>query len=232
MYNATIENTYKRFKTWLNVGATASITDIVLDYLNRGQRRIANERKWDCLELTTNLSLDSNNSAILPDLDTIIEIYVDSANDGKPDYYFYNGGRVNNGYEITNTFSQSAGWVKTIQFFTGTSETPILKYKKLVADFTSDYANEYSIFPEDLVLRASQLEHMEEAGLDSNTYQMILADYEKKLKNAIMSYEDSNVDMRSEILDEAGARILTENNFLDGSDEWDSINRYADNSQL
>jgi len=225
MYNATIENAYKRLKTWLNVGSEADVTDIILDYLNRGQRRIARERDWDFLEATTELTLDSDNSASLPALDTIIEVYVDSDGDSKPDGYLYNEGRIGSGYTIKDTFDQSTGWTKVITFFQDVSNSPIVKYKRLVEDFTADYASQYSIFSEDLVLRGAQLEHLEEAGLDNNIYQTILTNYNRELKKAIMAYEDANVDMRSEVRDIEGHRIITENFSLDGDDSINSSDR-------
>ena len=215
MYNATIENAYKRLADWLNVGTSSNIANVPLDLLNRGVRKIASERDWDILEVSQVLTVDDNNSVLLPDLDIIHAIY-DGVDGQRPETFITNEGRENTGYKVTNTFVLSSGWTRSIRFYSATNGTIFIEYKRIVPPFTSDYANEYTMFPENLVLRAAQLEHILEAGLDANLAQSIQADYDKELKKTIMLYEDENVDMRNEIKDSEGQRIITENYELNG----------------
>jgi hypothetical protein len=216
LFNQTIQNVYNRLKDLMQDRGGGTVTDIVLDLLNRGQRRIVREKQWDYLIADVVLTLVGAVATLPTDCDEIIEVGHDVDNDGKIDFYYYLNGRYGTGYKLDVAFNKTSGFTsRTITFF----ETPMypahLRYKKQVPDFTA--TTDFTVFPENLLLRAAQLERAIDESIDSLQLQALEKAYSDELKAYVNSSLDSNADMRNEINDDFGDHVITQDYALDGT---------------
>lgn len=220
--NDTILASYNRLVDWLQVKDQGnSVTDIVLDYLNRGQRRILGERDWDPLIKIQSLTLVSNVVTLPSDCDKPIEIYADADGDGHADDFYYQEGREDNGGRFASSFTNALGHTTTFTFFATPTSAPVLKYRRRLDDFTG--TGDYSFFPADILLRAAQLEHLEEAGPDFQAeFQTIQGAYQRLLSKLTFELVDMGVDMRNEVKDNNGRRVEVESSALDGGGGYSS----------
>jgi hypothetical protein len=209
--NVTIANAVKRMADFLNQTG-GEITSAPIDYLNRAQQQLAASRTWDILVGRFTLTLDTNNAASLPaDCDSILLVGSDSDSDGRLDQYYYQDGKGQNGYKLTNAFTLAAGHAVTITFFATPANAITLVYKKTLSDFTysetGNYSAQYSFFPEEsLVLRAQKI-HLEESGLDGNLLLSIKEAEDDNFRNFVMQNVSNNADMVPSVNDSDGEEI-------------------------
>lgn len=209
--NVTIANAVKRMVDFLNQTG-GEIASAPVDYLNRAQQQLAGAKPWDLLVGRSVLTLDSSNSAALPaDCDSIILVGSDSDGDGKLDQYYYQDGESANGFKLSNAFTLAAGHAVTITFFTTPPNAITLVYKKTLSDFTYDsggtYANQYTFFPEELLVLRAQKIHLEESGLDANLLQSIRDAEDDAFRAYVMENISNNADMVPSVNDADGERI-------------------------
>lgn len=221
MFNSDLYSDIKNaFLDWMddtdNEGN--NVADVALLTINRAQHNLERYDTWDGLVKDYALSL-TDKTAILPsDIGELIAVYHDSNSDGKPDWYYYRDGDYSSGYKIRQTFNKATGHSATIQFFNNPSNTPIVRYKAKLADFTGE-GSEYSYFPFDLLLLEAQYIHITESGLVGNDYQAVMNRRKEILRDYRQEHQYKNNDMRVVQRDYRGWQINNDAYSLTGEEQ-------------
>ena len=209
-------NLYATFKQQLDDTITGesgdSTVDLVLAYFNRAQDFLWQRRPWQELITRVQLTMTTSTTASLPAAcGRLIRVWYDSDSDGRPDKYFFNNGKYDDGYYITNTFTKAGGHVRTISFYRGPDHTPYIEYLRLLERFTgTGSGDEYSYFPPNLLVKTAQKIHIEESDLVGNEYKAILDAWAEEIRDYEQSHQWLNIDMRMQNNDDAGDPIETE----------------------
>lgn len=191
LWNEPISTIRKRLTDWLIVSPTGgNVENLDLDLLNRANQWLQSYRQWDMLIKMVTLSLDASRTATLPtDLKSILEVYSDDANIGKPTIWFYEDcPDVAFRYTKSYVYDKSTGGYWTIQFpsVSPLLSNPKLKYVQVLPDFTGTDAmgaaiTEYSFFPPNLLLRCAQKIFSEEKGLTGDNINATLLSFREEL---------------------------------------------------
>ena len=207
----------KDFKEWLGKGDVGKHTSsFAKRYLNRSQKALNIYRSWKALtKKYQTLSLTSKVGTYPTDCVKLIRVYEDSDGDGLPDKFY-----TNDEYIIKPTFTKAAGLSKTITFYSAPSSTIYLDYVIKLDDFEDSGSDEYSFFPGELLLKKAQCLYLEQDGrIGTDEYKMILNSLNSDLIDLIQR-EVENVDMRREVKDSEGRRVVVESyNLADGPGE-------------
>lgn len=183
--------------------------DLVLDLINRGQERLEMECDWEPLYKTATLPITFDRIAILPnDCEKIIKIYFDPIGLGKALGYYTKDGDLIYGYKRIDEFKKDSGMSpEELQFFFTQPYYPtLLLYLTGLERFTG-HGEEHTFFPEQLLLRAAQLEHLEENTANPSDYQTISRSYAEKLFNFKKRVVGTNTDYRNTIKDWSGNQV-------------------------
>jgi hypothetical protein len=205
MAQEPISNIRNRLRDWLSYASTGSnVEDLDLDLLNRANRYLEDLRRWDFLRRVYAMTLTATTDGqvcTLPSYITVIEsIYTDSSGIGKPDCFFYeNDTDVSRRYTKEYVYDKNIGgyWVITFPSMSSLLSNPKLIYKTTLDDFEGiEGADEYAIWPSDLLIRCAQKIHVEEAGSRGFDVEGILKAYEDSLRifETKMQYNNQRPD--------------------------------------
>jgi hypothetical protein len=177
-----------------------NVSDTALLTLNRAQDNLERYDCWDDLvaEAAVTLGGTDGRTANLPsDLGEVIAVGIDTNGDGKWDHYYYRDSTdVSDGYKIRYTFAKATGYAGTIQFLCTPQNTPKIRYKSKLTDFTGS-GTEYSFFPFDLILAEAQYIHATESGIATNDLPAIEKRRKELLRDYRQEHQYKNNDMRS-----------------------------------
>lgn len=180
-----------------NTGGNVSDTALLL--LNRAQDSLERQYAWDMLVKDATLTLggaDGRTANLPTDYGEMIAVYTDTNSDGKPDFFYYrDSSDVSNSYKVRFTFSKATGFAGTVQFQSDPQNTPNIRYKVKLDDFTGT-GNEYSFFPFDLLLLEAQYIHIVESGLVGPDYSAIDKRRKEILRDFRQEHQYKNNDMR------------------------------------
>jgi len=207
---STIRN---RMLDWLSDVANEgnNITDLATDLLNRAQRELWEYRAWEyLLESGYSLTISSKAATLPSDFGRMVRVWHDTDGDNRPDFYYYNrSNRVDDGYYIVSGFTKAAGHTWTINFYNSPTQTVKIDYIKTLEDFTGT-GTEYSFFPGELLLCTAQKIHITESDMIGPEYSAMRQRQLEMLANYEHANHYVNVDMRLEVVDDAGDRVETE----------------------
>ena len=194
--------------------------NLALDLINRGQERLEMECDWEPLFKTSALPIDSDRIAILPDdCEKIVRVYFDPIGLGKAMGYYSKDGDLIYGYKRLTEYSIDKGITKEeAQFFFLQPFFPtLLVYLSGLPRFTDTQDPQYSFFPESLLLRAAQLEHLEENdATNPNTLNNVTRAYELAKFNFKKRVVGVNADYRNTIKDWSGNQVQVQSYSPDG----------------
>lgn len=220
IYNVPYSTFSKRLTDWLTT-VGGEVSNLTLDLANRGMDRLWLEADWEDLIGRQVLSLTDKSASLPDDFGRVVRVWHDSDSDGKPDFYYYAYANHDNGYYISDSFAKATGHNKTITFYRDPSHTPTVEYVKALTHFTAGEDAEYSFFPPDLLIRAAQMTHIEEADLVGNEFDAIERSYNAMLYKYKATHQFKNRDMYHEMRDELGDRIENDQYNLTGDlDVW------------
>jgi hypothetical protein len=210
IFTGLLSNVKNRLTDWLN---TTSVSvaggDLALDLCNRGREMIWQEADWEPLLKRVDLTVDPiTKAATLPaDFGKIINCNFDPLGYGKAIGYFSKDGDLIYGYKIDSVFDAVTGFSPPVlTFFYALSFVPKLVYKATLPRFTTG-ADQPTFFPEGLLLRAAQLQHVAENGTGTSEYQIIRDEYLRELWRYRSQVQGVNTDMRSNVKDDAGNTV-------------------------
>jgi len=218
MYSETYETLSKRFKEWVtDRDHTGSyVSDIILDYINRAKEVLCDKAFWEDLMKQSSLTLTNKVASLPSDYAKTYGVFHDSDGDGKPDFFYYNNGKYENGYRLQRTFSKAAGSSFTMSFFRDPSYTVTLLYQALLEDYTGE-GTEYLFFPGELMLKQAQILYKEDADDVGGDYDRLVVAFNKLLTEFKAGHQYSNPDFKMEQNDAQGNVVQNENyNLLDG----------------
>ena len=200
---------------WLtNSVAGNNVSDLPLNYTNRAQQDLWEERPWSQLEVFEAMTLSGLTYSIPAALGKIIRI-AEYDSYGQMIYEYKEGDNPSYGYSVNWGFTKAGGYSGTITFNTVIgSGTLKIVYIKALDDFTGS-GTEYSYFPKQLILLAAQ----RIAALDKGNigeYQGITAEYDRKIKKFEKATHQINADTRPYLRDRAGNHVVTPNYSLGG----------------
>lgn len=222
-YNTeTFATIKKRLQDWLDSDG-GEVTNRPLDLLNRAQNWLQQRRAWQGLVKRSALTVASRQATLPSDLLRIIRVWWDSDSDNQPDFHFYDHGRYDDGYYVTDSFAKATGHSKVIKFYKDPTHTPYVEYQWALDDF-ADSGTEYSYFPGDLLLRTAQKIHIEESGLVGPEYSAIENSQKEMLNDYEASHQYINIDPRTVMLDNSGEIVDTEDYDVQGG----SRDRFSD----
>lgn len=205
-----------RLKDWLRVGDGGNVSDVALDLLNRAQDWLWQYKAWPYLAKTIQLTL-TNNAVTLPsDFGRVIDVYDDSNGDGYPDKrYFENNWDITRRYTLTDSFATATGhsWVMT---FNNPAAAPYLKYQKLLTAFAGT-GTEYSFFPAQLIIRAAQIIHYDEKGIEGSDYSALKQSLEDELRDYQQATVQTNSARSVPLRDNVGQIVSVEHISLSGA---------------
>ena len=183
--------------------------NLVLDLINRGQERLEMESDWEQLYKTSTLPIMPDRTALLPiDCEKVIRVYFDPIGLGKALGYYTKDGDLIYGYQRIDVYAKATGMSQEQLkfFFTQPFYPTLLLYKTGLPRFTGT-GTEYSFFPEQLLLRAAQLEHLEENPANPADLQSIRIAYQTALFNYKKMVVGTNADYRNTIKDWSGNQV-------------------------
>lgn len=185
------------FLDWMDDGDNSggNVGDTALSLLNRAQDNLERYDAWDLLVKDAKLTLGGSEgrTANFPsDFGEIIDVFLDTNSDGKPESrYTRNSTNIYRGYSVANSFSLATGHALVIQFFAAPQNTPVMRYKAKLVDFTGT-GTEYSFFPFDLLLLEAQYIHIVESGLVGPEYSAIVTRRKEVLRDYRQEHQYKN----------------------------------------
>ena len=204
-----------RMNDWMKYKATgANITNRTLDLANRSQNWLIMYRPWADLKKTAELTVSDNEADFPSDFARMVHCNWDSDGDGKPDGYFFDRGRIGQGYLVTDIFDKDTGHARVIKFFNTLSQTPKMVYIHYLDDFEGT-GDEYSFFPGELLLRTAQMLHSEETGLKASDISPILSSH-KRLLDMYTAAHTYDAELSRVINDSNGNEIIMDDINLAG----------------
>lgn len=227
--NEPLSKVKARLENWLMYGKQGSrVDDLALDLLNRAKDWLCEYRAWDHLIKTVALSL-SGQSAVLPsDIQSILEVYVDTNGDGKPDFWYYlNHPDVAFRYTIEGTYNATTGQVLTISFPNNAAipSAPRMKYASGLSDYTGA-DGELCYFPPNLLLRCAQKIFVEDKGKTGDSEQLLLNAFWEDLKRYESMVQHSNQALDLTVKNKFGMPIKIYGHQLDGSGDRTGYSPY------
>lgn len=217
IFDGLYERVEARLTDWLN---TTSVNvaggNLALDLCNRGREMLWCEQDWEPLIKRVDLVVDPATKAVTnfpSDFGKIINCNFDPLGYGKAIGYFWKDGDLIYGYRMDTNFDSSAGFSSpSVTFFYALSFVPKLVYKATLERFVASTKDgngnvtnpQATFFPENLLLRAAQLQHISENGTGTSEYQIIRDEYLKELWRYRQQVQFANEDQRTNIKDNAG----------------------------
>jgi hypothetical protein len=203
----------KSFNDWNDDFGGDQVSDPTLDFIQRGERRIANSGRWPWMLRRATLTLSDKEVTLSSEQKEaeIIHIFSDPDGSGKRRKFYTEG----EDYVVTTTFSRETGMTKKVKFYTDPSATIKMDYQIELPTLTATDA-EFLMFSLDLVVKAAQLEYLEEEPADPNEYASIEKAYVERLKQEKRKRIGENQAHRQRINDEEGDEIGTAFSDLDG----------------
>ena len=213
-----------RFLDWMDSDNTGNnVSDLALDYLNRAQSEIWEERLWDKLVIDLALILDGKSVTNIPsDLGAIVSVWHDSDSDTHPDFYYYEDAREDTGYKFATTHTQTGGHSWTMDFFRAPTNPPFMTYQKTLPDLL-DADDDFPFFPSALILTSAKLIYLADSNLSGARYTTMERRHERKLQSYRRKHPYKNRDRRRMNLDDTGVAIQSEQYNLSGE-----RNRFVD----
>jgi len=192
MAQEPISNIRKRIRDWLINSATGGNVDqLDLDLLNRANRYLEDQRRWDFLRRVYTMTVTDNGSGqgktciLPPEVQVIEQVYIDNAIVGKPQIWFYEDDPdVAQRYTKEYVYDKAVGgyWVLTFPSVSPLLSNPKMLYKTTLPEFVGADADgneivEYAVWPSELLIRCAQKIHVEEKGTTGFDVQGILNAY-------------------------------------------------------
>jgi hypothetical protein len=207
LFADTYESIAASFDAWIESSQEGELS---LEYANRAQDSLLNEapRGWDYLTKYDRLTLGGTSGleATLPaDIGVLLQVYSDTDEDGKPDYWYYRNGEIHEGFRFLSGFTKAAGHSTSIQFYMAPLEPLFAKYQARLEDFDGE-GTEYSFFPKNLVLRKMQHLRCLDKGL-LNEWKVFEADFSKELELFKDKYQNIVEAMELSVKDSRGRSI-------------------------
>jgi len=140
----------------------------------------------------------------------IYRVYEDQDGDGLPDFFYYeNTTNTTGGYYITETYTKTAGWSRTIIFYNAPSSTPYMDYIQALEDFVADDTG-YCFFPGELLLATAKMLQIEDDGrIGTDEYKLMYNRFQEEERDFTQAQVE-NHDMRMEVKDDSGKRVGVE----------------------
>jgi hypothetical protein len=216
-WSETYTSVKNDFLDWMSDQANdgGNVTDVALRTINKAQLSLWRYRPWTYLLKSQTLTLTSKAATLPVDFGRVVRVYSDSDGDGKPDTFFYEHGRYDNGYKIRDVFAKATGHAFTITFYSTPANTVYLDHIVKLDDFTGT-GTEYSYFPGDLLLAEAQYIHIVDSGLIGDEFQAIVNRRNELLRDYEEAHQYVNVDPRVQHNDYYGNEVLQETYTLDG----------------
>lgn len=191
-----------------------NVLNLPLSLANRAQKNLWAKKPWCDFAVDVSVNLVNNSYTFPSDFGRIIEMWPDLTGNGVPQYWYYEGNSLVNGYKIRDSFTKASGHSWSISFNYPQASDMRMTYQKVLEDMTGS-GDEYLAFPLNLVLLECQKIYQREKG-NTKDLAAIEGTFDTEFKDFCNCHQWINYDSSSILRDRMGNQVVVEAYSLDG----------------